>query len=126
MNAAREQEKVVIAYYYDDATGGFEAYAHLWDDPMIGRFVGDLAVAIAIDAGSEEGAAFHEHVRRRLESESIAPGIYFFSYAGRSLGALHGDLAGLEGVGRVMMMLGMAEYASGESKGRRPYRTRWH
>ena len=129
LEEARENDRVVIAYLFDESAGGFEAYSHLWSDPMIGRFAGDMAVAVAIDVAGDEGEAFRRHVRRRNKGDDVAPGIYFFSATGRSLGALHGDLSGVEGVGRVMMMLGVADYASGESKGRRGrryHRARWH
>ena len=124
LQAARDQEKVVVVYYYDESAGGYDAFAHLWDDPMVGQFVGDLAVAVAIDAASEEGDAFRNHYERRRKGDITAPGIYFFSDTGRSVGALHGDLEGERGVGRMMMMLGATTYVQKQKGGRRPSRRR--
>lgn len=129
-DAAREQEKLVIVYYYADDELGTAAYAHIWEDPLVTRFANDLAVPVAINENSEEGDAFAKQLRkRRKKSERTAPGIYFFSDRGRSLGALHGDLSGEEGVGRFLMMLGAAEYALDQKEDRRPryyHPRRWY
>ena len=124
LEAAREQGKLAIVYFFDNTVPGGDAYASIWNDPLITRFVPNHAVTIAIDANSEDGAAFNERAKKRLKGESTYPGIYFFTKTGRSLGVLHGNLQGQEGVGRVMMMLGAAEHASSEPQGRERYRRR--
>ncbi len=116
---------MLLVYFYDPASGTADDYNHIWRDPLVTRFVDKLAVTVVISADSESGAAFMERRRRsRRKPDLREPGIYFFSETGRSLGVLRGNLAGEEGIGQLMMMLGAADYARHEGDDDRVRRVR--
>ncbi len=123
--AARDRESMLLVYFYDPESGSADDYNHIWRDPLVTRFVDKLAVTVVISADSEAGAAFMERRRRgRRKPELRAPGIYFFAETGRSLGVLRGNLAGEEGIGQMMLMLGAADYARHENNDDRWRRAR--
>lgn len=113
IDAARAKDRLLLVYFYDAAAGTADDYNHIWADPLVQRFVDKLAVPVVISSDTEAGAAFMD--RRRRAPEVREPGIYFFSKTGRSLGALRGNLAGEEGIGQMMLMLGAADYARHEN-----------
>ena len=125
LNAAQDQDRLVLVYFFDEESGSADAYNHIWSDPLVTRFVDELAVPVVISSGSEAGEAFAERkTRRRRKTEPRTPGIYFFSETGRTLGVLRGTLEGQQGIGQMMLMLGAADYARHENKpdqGRRRY-----
>lgn len=129
--AAKDQDKMVMVYYFDETSSTADAYNHIWNDPLVVRFVDKLAIPVVISSASEAGEAFvkRKKKRRRSKSDPTEPGIYFFSETGRTLGVLRGALEGQEGVGQMMLMMGAAEYARNENKddrGRRRYMRHWH
>ena len=129
--AAKEQDKLVMVYYYDAENGSADAYNHIWSDPLVARFVDKLAVPVVISSDSEAGEAFAGRKKkwRRSKSNPTDPGIYFFSDTGRTLGVLRGALDGQEGIGQMMLMLGAADYARHENKTDRRrgrYMRYWH
>ena len=127
LEAARESEQIVLVYLYDEEGGGISAYNRIWADPLVDHYTKDLTVMIAIDAESEEGEAFVKHQKKRLGVKANAPGVYFFSETGRSLGNVQGSLASPEAPGRILMALGAATYARDAGKQQYAYndRHRW-
>ncbi|MEM8484162.1 MAG: hypothetical protein AAF564_01375 [Bacteroidota bacterium] len=127
--AAKEDDKVVVLYYFDSESEGSVDYNHIWSDPLVTRFVDKLAVPVSIASGTEAEEALQNLKRkRRRKADPYTPGIYFFSSTGRTLGVLRGDLDGQEGIGQFMLMLGAADYARLENKhdnGRRRF-MRYH
>ncbi len=111
LDAAREENKIVLVYLYGEEGGGFEAYDAIWEHPLVDYFIEDMTVMVAINQASEEGDDFVRHLERRLRVDAGAPGIYFFSDTGRSLGNIQGPLDTAEAPGRVLMALGAADYA---------------
>ena len=115
--AAKEREKLVVLYYYQEEGEGAVQYNHIWSDPLVNRFVDKLAVPVSVAVGTEAEEALQQLKRkRRRKADPYTPGIYFFSSTGRTLGVLRGELDGQEGVGQFMLMLGAADYARHENK----------
>lgn len=126
---AKEADKFMLVYFFDPSSDSANVYDHIWRDPMVNRFVDKLAVPVSISMDSEAGQAFKARKKRgRRKAQDRAPGIYFLSETGRTLGVLRGALEGEEGIGQMMLMLGAAEYARHEDTNnmrRRPHRVRY-
>lgn len=120
LKLAEEQDKIVILHFYQSQG---DEYRHLFQDPLVASHLNELAVTTQFAASSEAGEAFAKPKRKRRRakksSEVREPGIYFFTAKGRLIGVLTGPLAGDEGVGKMMMMLGATQYAKHENKSRR-------
>ncbi len=129
LEVAKEQDKLVLVYFFDEEDSSADAYNHIWRDPLVTRFVDKLAVSVVISSASEAGEAFaYRNTRRKRKISPREPGIYFFSERGRTLGVLRGALDGQEGIGQMMLMLGAVDYARHENRndeGRRRFMRHW-
>ena len=126
LDAAKENDKVVMVYLYSAENGGLDAYENIWAHPLVSHYSEEFGVLVAIDSDTEEGDDFIRHLKKRLKVDADSPGIYFFSNTGRSLGNIQGPLTGSEAPGRVLMALGAADYARHDNPRRYHRYSRWY